>query len=307
MSPDTAQAPTPQQIRHHVHRMWDAVAESWGEHADHVEQRSRVVTRLMIDAVAPAPGDEVLELACGAGGLGLAIADRVTPGGRVVLSDAAPQMVAIAAARGARRADAGAATATVSARVIDLEQVDLPDASFDIVVCREGLMFALDPAAATSEIARVLRPGGRVAVAVWGPRNRNPWLGVLADAVQEHTGSPVPPPGMPGPFALGADGALASTLASAALENICIKEVAVPTHDASFEDYWDLRTDLAGPLKRILGALPPEDLAAIREKVRERVTGYQTSDGLRIPGVAYIGSALRRDDARPATTTPTTD
>ncbi len=302
MSPETAQTPTPQQIRHHVHRMWDAVAESWGEHADHVEQRSQVVSRLMIDAVAPAPGDEVLELACGAGGLGLAIADRVSPGGRVVLSDVAPQMVAIAAARAARRPDGGVTTTAVSARLIDLEQIDLPDASFDIVVCREGLMFALDPAAAMSEIARVLRPGGRVAVAVWGPRNRNPWLGALADAVQEHTGSPVPPPGMPGPFALGADGALARALVSAALEDVRVMEVAVPTHDASFEDYWDLRTDLAGPLKRILGALPPQDLGAIREKVRGRLAEYQTSDGLRIPGLAYIGSALRRDDARPATT-----
>src|SRR6185295_2765066 len=97
---------------------------------------------------------------------------------------------------------------TVSTRVLDLEQIDMPDASFDIVVCREGLMFALDSVRAASEIARVLRPGGRAAIAVWGPRDRNPWLGVLADAVQQHTGVPVPPPGTPGPFSLGADGAL---------------------------------------------------------------------------------------------------
>jgi ubiquinone/menaquinone biosynthesis C-methylase UbiE len=293
MSSDTVQAPTAEQIRHRVHRMWGSVAESWGEHADHVEQRSYVVTRLMIDAVAPAPGDDVLELACGAGGLGLTIADLVAPGGRVVLSDVAPEMVAIAAARAARGGEAGAPTAEISARVVDLEQIDLPDAAFDIVVCREGLMFALDPARAAREIARVLRPGGRVAVAVWGPRSRNPWLGVLADAVQEHTGSPVPPPGIPGPFSLSSDGALASTLAGAGLEQVCVEEVAVPTHDASFEDYWQLRTDLAGPLKRLLEGLPRHDLAAIQQTVRARLSPYQTSDGLEIPGLAYIGSARR--------------
>ncbi len=293
MSPDTKLAPTPQQIRHHVHQMWGAVAESWGEHADHVEQRSQLVTRLMIDAVAPVPGDEVLELACGAGGLGLAIADHVAPGGRVVLSDAAPEMVEIAAAHAARRTKGGSASVEVTARVIDLEQIALPDASFDIVVCREGLMFALDHTKAAGEIARVARPGGRVAVTVWGPRDRNPWLGVLADAVQEHTGSPVPPPGFPGPFALGADNALASALASAALEEIHVEEVAVPTHDASFEDYWQLRSDLAGPLKRLLGALPTHDLAAIKEVVRSRLSRYQTSEGLIIPGLAYIASARR--------------
>ena len=289
--------PTAQQIRHRVHRMWGSVAESWGEHADHVEQRAEVVTRRMIEAVGPAPGDEVLELACGAGGLGLAMADRVTPGGRVILSDAAPEMVAIAAARAARRSTAGAGSVEVSAQVVDLEQIDLPDASFDIVVCREGLMFALDPAQAASEIARVLRPGGRVAVAVWGPRSRNPWLGVLADAVQEHIGSPVPPPGVPGPFSLGADGALASTLASAGLEQVVVEEVSVPTHDASFEDYWDLRTDLAGPLKRLLGGLSPDDRAGIRHTVGARLSRYQTAAGLEIPGLAYLGFARRAPHA----------
>ena len=252
----------------------------------------------MIDAVAPAPGEEVLELACGAGGLGLAIADRVSPGGRVILSDAAPEMVAIAAERAARRDTASAASPEMRAQVVDLEQIDLPDESFDIVLCREGFMFALDPAQAANEITRVLRPGGRVALAVWGLRDRNPWLGVLADAVQEHIGSPVPPPGVPGPFSLGTDGALASTLAEAGLEQVVVEQVAVPTHDASFEDYWQLRTDLAGPLKRLLDGLSPQDRAEIQKTVRARLSPYHTSRGLEIPGLAYIGFARRAPHAR---------
>jgi ubiquinone/menaquinone biosynthesis C-methylase UbiE len=293
MSPSSVSLPTADEVRNRVHRMWGSVAVSWGEHAAQVEQRAEVVTGLMLDAVSPAPGDVVLELACGAGGLGLAIADQVTPGGRVVLSDVAPEMVTIAAASAARRNETGGAPVEVTAQVIDLEKIQLPDASFDIVVCREGLMFALDPTQAVSEIARVLRPGGRVAVAVWGPRSSNPWLGVLADVLQEHRGAPVPPPGTPGPFSLGAPGALASTLAGAGLEEVSVEEVAVPTHDASFEGYWELRTDLAGPLKRLLDALPTEDLAIIRETVRERLSRYQTAAGLNIPGLAYVGSARR--------------
>ncbi len=293
MSPETDQLPTVEQIRNRVHQMWGSVAESWGEHGDHVEQRAEAVTRLMIEAVAPAPGDEVLELACGAGGLGLAIADQVTPGGRVVLSDVAPEMVAIASERASRLARVGGATTQVTAQVLDLEQIDMPDDSFDIVVCREGLMFALDPVRAAREIARVLRPGGRAAFAVWGPRDRNPWLGVLADAVHLHTGTPVPPTGTPGPFSLGADGALETTLTAAGLEQVSVQRVDVPTHDASFEDYWQLRIDLAGPLKQRLAALPAQDLIAIREMVRDGLSRYQTPDGLRVPGLAYVGSARR--------------
>ncbi len=298
MSSETVQRPAAEQIRTRVHRMWGSVAESWGEHADHVEERAEAVTRLMIDAVRPAPGEEVLELACGGGGLGLAIADHVAPDGRVVLSDVAPEMVAIASRRAARRAHVGGDAAQVSAQVLDLEHIDMPDHSFDVVVCREGLMFALDPVRAATEITRVLRPGGRMAVAVWGPSDRNPWLGVLADAVHQHTGVPVPPTGTPGPFSLGADGAVEATLTAAGLEQVSLQPVDVPTHDASFDDYWHLRLDLAGPLKQRLAALPAHDLAAIREAVREGLSQYQASDGLRIPGLAYVCSARRPLSAR---------
>ncbi len=294
MSTETVQLPTAEQVRDRVHQMWGSVAESWGEHADHVEQRAEAVTRLMIEAVAPTPGDEVLELACGAGGLGLAIAEQVTPGGRVVLSDVAPEMVAIASSRAARRAHVGTGAARVTAQVLDLERIDLPDDSFDIVVCREGLMFALDPVRAAREIGRVLRPGGRAAIAVWGPRDRNPWLGVLADAVQQHTGIPVPPAGTPGPFSLSSDGALEQTLTAAGLEQVSVQQVDVPTNDASFDDYWQLRIDLAGPLKQRLAALPAHDVVAIRETVREGLSRYQTSDGLSVPGLAYVSSARGR-------------
>ena len=294
MSAGTAPRPTTDEVRNRVHRMWGSVAAAWAEHADEVEHRAAAVSRAMVDAVAPEPGQAVLELACGAGALGLAIAERVSPGGSVVLSDVAPEMVAIAAERAAGRRQHGDGPRQVTARVIDLEQIDLPENAVDIVVCREGLMFAVDPGAAAREIARVVRPGGRVAVAVWGPRDRNPWLGILADAIEEHTGLPVPPPGVPGPFSLGAEGALETTLIGAGFEQVRIEEVPLPTHDASFEEYWQLRVDLAGPLKRVLAGLPAEDLKMIRETVRERLSRYRRPDGsLEIPGVAYVGSGRR--------------
>ena len=266
------------------------MAPSWERHAEQVEARVEALSDLMVEAVTPVPGDAVLELACGTGGLGLAIAPHVSPGGQVVLSDVAPEMVAIAAAR-VDSLPHSDREPWVSARVIDLEDIDLPDSSFDIVVCREGMMFALDPAQAAREMARVIRPGGRVAISVWGPRERNPWLGVLTDAIQEHTGTPVPPPGVPGPFSLSADGALAGALAAAGFQQIRIEEVEVPTHDSSFEDYWQLRTALAGPLRGLIQALPAEQQGALRETVRARLAPYLGPHGLTIPGLAYLATA----------------
>ena len=159
-------------LRARLHGMWAAVAGSWGEHADYVDARAAGVTRAMLAASRPQPGERVLELACGPGGVGIAAAELVAPGGEVVLSDVAAEMTAIAAARAA-----ATGLGNVSTRVLDIERIDEPDASYDVVLCREGLMFAPDPARAAREIRRVLRPGGRVAIAVWGPRERNPWLG----------------------------------------------------------------------------------------------------------------------------------
>ena len=182
-------------LRAHMHGMWAAVAAAWGEHAEYVDERGARVTAELLRRSQPRPGDRVLELACGPGGVGLAAAELIAPGGEVVLSDVASEMTDIAAARAV-----ALGLGNVSARPLDLEDIDEPGGSYDVVLCREGLMFATDPARAAREIRRVLRPGGRVAIAVWGPRESNPWLGLVFDAVSAQIGEPVPPPGVPGPF-----------------------------------------------------------------------------------------------------------
>lgn len=265
-----------------LHAMWGAVADGWGEHADFVDARSAALTARMLDRAALRPGERVLELAGGAGGLGMAAAEQVGPDGEVVISDVAAEMTAIAARRAAARG-----IGNVTARELDLEGIAEPDASFDVVLCREGLMFALDPAQAAGEIRRVLRPGGRFAVAVWGPRERNPWLGIVLDAVSEQLGAPVPPPGIPGPFSLG-DAAELRGLLDAEVE-----EVSVPLRVPSFDAWWSRTTALAGPLAKMLAVQPPETIEAIRHRAREAVRSYEAADGLELPGISLLASGRR--------------
>src|SRR5207302_248902 len=136
----------------------------------------------------------------------------------------------------------------VRTRVLDLEQIEQPDHSYDVVLCREGLMFAVEPARAAGEIARVLRPGGRVALAVWGPRSRNPWLGIVLDAVSAQLGVPMPPPGIPGPFSLDDAHGLAALLSDAGLADIVVSEIAAPMHADSVDEWWTRTSSLVGPL-----------------------------------------------------------
>ena len=226
------------------------------------------LTQKILELSAPQPGERVLELACGPGGLGLAAAAIVGPTGHVVLSDVVPEMTSIAAARAA-----ALGLGNVTTRELDLDRIDEPDASYDVVLCREGLMFALDPAHAVGEIARVLRPSGRVAIAVWGPRERNPWLGLVLDAVSGELGVPVPPPGVPGPFSLDDSERLAGLFVGAAFPDVVVSELPVPMRVDSFEEWWTRTLSLAGPLTTMLASLP-EDVVRSDSSARGDRRGY---------------------------------
>jgi enediyne biosynthesis protein CalE5 len=284
-----AQADEREGLRARLAGLWAAVAGGWAQHADYADARGAQSARRMLELAEVRAGDRVLELACGPGGLGLAAAERVVPGGEVVLSDVAEEMTAIAAARGAELG-----LRNVAFRRLDLERIDEPDASYDVVLCREGLMFALEPARAAGEIRRVLRPGGRVAIAVWAARERNPWLGLVMDVVSAQIGAPVPPPGIPGPFALGDADELRALLEGAGLADVRIGELSVPLRSASFDEWWGRTSALAGPLAAILASMPAPAVQALRERAREAARPYETaSGGLDFPGVTLIAAGRR--------------
>ena len=276
------------ELRARLRRMWAAVAPAWAEHSGYADTRGAGVGVRMLALTSPRRGERVLELACGPGGLGLAAAARVAPGGEVVLSDVAAEMTEIAAARAGELG-----LANVSTRVLDLERIGEPDEAYDVVLCREGLMFVPDPARAAHEIRRVLRPGGRVAVAVWAARERNPWLGLVLDAVAAQLDRPVPPPGVPGPFSLADSDELEALLAAAGLTDVAVGEVPVPLRAASFEEWWMRTAALAGPLAAILPSLPAPAREAIDARLRRATQPYRAETGLAFPGVSLIAFARR--------------
>jgi SAM-dependent methyltransferase len=274
-------------LRAQLHGMWASVAGAWGANAQYVDTRGAPVTRRMLEATAPRPGERVLELACGPASVGLEAAHLVVPGGEVVLSDVVAEMTAIAAERAAARG-----LTNVSIRVLDLERIDEPAGAYDVALCREALMLVPDPARAAGEIHRVLRPGGRAAIAVWGPRARNPWLGVVFDVVSTEFG-PTPPPGIPHPFALEERDQLAGVLAGAGFADVWVEEVPMPYRAATFQEWWERSTSLAGPLAQRLASLPKPAAEALRARAREAVRPYESSAGLEFPGVTLLAMGRR--------------
>ncbi len=137
--------------------------------------------------------------------------------------------------------------------------------------------------------------GGRVALATWGQRSANPWLGVVLDAVSAQTGLQLPPPGRPGPFALDDAEALAAMLVSAGLSAVSVTELAVPMRTASVDEWWERTPALAGPLVHVLAGLSDGARSQLAARVRSAVAPFTTPDGrLDLPGLALIAAGQVR-------------
>src|SRR3954447_8904541 len=161
----------PEAFRAESRDRWERSAPGWGNQRDQMSRATEPVTRWLLDALELAPGQRVLELASGPGDVGLAAAERIRPGGRLLATDASDAMVALVR----ERVREAGLEEVVEAKAMDAEWTfDLDAASFDAIVCRWGYMLMADPGTALRESRRVLKPGGRVALAAWASAERNP-------------------------------------------------------------------------------------------------------------------------------------
>src|SRR5205807_1142951 len=180
---------------------WEEAAPGWVRRQELLRELGAPVSRWMVDALPLAPGQRVLELAAGLGETGMLAAELVAPIGGVIISDQAEAMLL-----GARERAETLGLTNVEFQVLNAEWIDLPVASVDAVLCRWGYMLMSDPQTALGETRRVLRPGGRVALAVWDAPEHNPWAALPAAELRRRQLLAVPAPGAPGQFALGEQG-----------------------------------------------------------------------------------------------------
>jgi len=243
----------------------------------------------MVEQLDLQPGQQVLELACGPGDTGFLAAELVRPGGTLVSSDAAMAMLGVAQGR-AR--DLG--ISNVEFKRLELEWIDLPTASVDAVLCRWGLMFAFDPAASMQEVRRVLRPGGKLALAVWDLPERNPWATIPTRALVELGHEEPPDPSAPGMFVLADSVRLRELLESAGFVDVVVEPVGLSWVDTSVGAYLDEMLDLSRPFADVRARLSDEQWTDVSDKIGSLAEPFTEADGtLRFPAssLAAAGSA----------------
>ena len=258
---------------------WDLAAEAY---ARHWHGPLAGVQGELLALAAPAPGEAVLDVACGTGVVSVAAARAVGPAGRVLGVDLADAMV-----RASRQRAQGLDLGHAAFERMDAEQLQLPDAGFDLALCALGLMYVPDPDAALRELQRVLRPGGRAVLAVWGERARCGWA-PLFGIVDAEVRSEV----CPLFFGLGQGDALARRCASAGLP------VTLQRRRSDSLDYVDGAEACAaafagGPVAMAWSRFD----ATVRERVQFRyidaIAPWRDGEGYRVPAEYLIVAAQR--------------
>ncbi len=273
---------------------WERSAAGWGRQADRFRELSTPVSEWMIEHLALRPGQRVLELAAGPGDTGFLAAPliaRAPPAhpldGMLVCSDGAEAMLEVARARASKLGIENAEFLR-----LELEWIDLPTASVDAILCRWGFMLSADPASAFGEARRVLRPGGRIALAVWDASERNPWATIPGRALVTLGHSPPPDPAAPGMFALAAPGRLVDCLESAGFVETLVEVLGVDRAYPSLDSYLEETLDLSRSFGEIRSTLSGDQDAELHREIASLAEPFTATDGsVRFPGSSLVGAA----------------
>lgn len=272
--------PGSDEIRDAQRATWAGLSAGWEKWDEVIMDQLRPVGAAMIERLEIAADQQHLDIAAGTGEPGLSIA-RLSPRGRVVLTDLVPEMLDIAA----RRAE-GQGIANVETRVCSADDLPFDDATFDSVSVRFGYMFFPDMAKATVEFARVLSPGGRLCSSVWVKPEENPWTSIAIQAIATEVALAPPDPDRPNMFRCAAPGSVSALYDDAGLRDVAEWDVDVELVTQSPAEYWEMISEHASLAAAALQQVDEPTRERIRATAIASVSAFEKDGEVRVPGVA---------------------
>jgi SAM-dependent methyltransferase len=270
------------------HDQWNEDAAAWHRWGSTLQRWFGSVTQRMLDLAELGQGQRVLDIASGAGEPALSAAERVGPDGHLLATDLSEKIVAFAQQIAKERH-----LRNFETRVMDGENLELADASFDAVLCRFGLMYMPDRHRALTEWRRVLRPEGRVVVAVFSTPDKNGWGAVPLAIIHQSAQLAPPLPGQPGPFSLGAEGVLDDTLRQAGFQGIQIHRLSAPLRVASAAECIRFERESFGAFNQLMAHLPREKREAIWDEAEVAMQAFEGQHGFQAPCEALLAVGVK--------------
>lgn len=278
-------------LKQQQREQWGRAAEGWKRHDAFLRERTAPASQRMLELANIAPGHRVLDIACGTGEPALPAARAVGPTGSVLATDQAPEMLEVAR----EKAQAEGLT-NVEFRLVDGEEVDVPEGSFDAATCRWGIMFMPEPVRCLQQAHRALKAGGRMVAATWGPPQENPWVSLPMGIVRKYyKGPPLPAPDAPGsPFSLADASSLKSAFEQAGFHEVNVErlELAMAVYPTA-EQWLDQQLDMTGPLQTIFRQLPVEAQEAAKREILEAGPQGRSDGTVQLTGVALLASGTK--------------
>ena len=268
------------------HELWEAMAPGWERWRAQLADALTPVRGWLIRELAPLSGETVLEVGAGTGETGFEAAALLGDDGRLISTDFVPEMVEVARRRGIELG-----LSNVDYRVIDAERIELDAGSVDGVLCQSTYMLVADPAAALAATRRVLRPGGRLALSVWGAPERNPWVSIGGMILLERGHIPPPEPGAPGVFSLASEERTEALLDGAGFGSVRTEHVPVRFAFRDLADYERWVLDVTGPFAIVVRGLPEDEREVLRARLTAAFRPFSADEGFELPGVALCAVA----------------
>jgi ubiquinone/menaquinone biosynthesis C-methylase UbiE len=250
-----------EEIRDKQKESWNRFSPGWKKWDSLTMDFLSPMGKAIIASIKPSGNDRVLDIAAGTGEPGLSIAEMLK-GGKVVITDLAEDMLAVARENAERRG-----INNIETMACDVCELPFDDNSFDAISCRFGFMFFPDMQLAANEMARVLKPGGRMATSVWDVPEKNFWVTALMGTINKNMELPQPPAGSPGMFRCAKPGLMKTIFQNAGFQNVREQEVSTRLNAGNVDTYWNMMTEVGAP---IVAALSKAD-DALRQKIKKEV------------------------------------
>jgi enediyne biosynthesis protein CalE5 len=283
-----AQQQTPQQVIEAQRQDWNRVAGGWEKWDEFFDRQMAFLNHRLVGDARLREGLHVLDLGSGTGYPALLDAQVVGPAGRVVGVDLAEQMLAVAEGKAKQLGLSNA-----SFRTGDITTLPFDTNSFDAVTSRFCLMFLPEIPKAAGEIARVLKPGGWVAAAVWSAAEKNPSIGLAMAAIKQLIELPPPDPTAPGIFRLAKPGELADLFQQAGLIDVTDQEFLGEWSYASAEQYYTSLMEIAAPVQNLMAKLSEAQKQEVKRLILQAASQFTRGDRIAFPLAVRMVSARK--------------